>query len=1152
MRKLLLLFPAILMTLSAWAQIQVTVTIDSGNSTTTCTDIFGAADPAWSVNIENQGEVFYPETGNCYTALPNLQYTADYGCVADIPASVEVCFNAFENDNLVFELGAGCDVTKSCSQTICNTFLIPPPGLNSAQTLALPNNLSSGGEVNFTIATMSLIPPTGNDILCSAVDLGMLNFSDTLGDATQGLYSNLCATNTNEPQPIDDGYFFNDAGVWFSFTTGPDPSGELFINTLSDPENTGYVIDLQVAVYTSQTGDCTGVLDLVTALSVNNSNDAWLPIICPLPNTTYFILVDGAAPTFPMGIFGLEVIDIGVTEGGDFRCEFEDLGAVPEGGSVETPNWVSNFCATDTDDPYVQAFVSQHSVWFSFIAPPSGHVLIEGITDRLVDSIGIQLALYRSFNNLCNGPFGHVMSQYDIDDLDQSMIATCLYPGRPYWILVDGTGFNAKGIFKIRVTDNGDITPKLTIDTTICAGAQIHIGPSFYSMSGSYADTLQVFAGCDSIVFTNLTVLEPLSLIIDQTPAIGMTATGMATATTTGGAGNYSYAWCNGETGQTATALVGGENCCVTITDGIGCEIVECFDVEFLTGIIPVFENDSLNCFGESTGIIRFSTYNGVPPYAFSWVQSSTGLAGSGIIGTEGEETAIENLPGGDVEITISDTFFDTTFMANVYEPSALQLVTESIQNVSCYGFCDGSIDITSSGGTGNRTYLWSNGMITEDLSGLCAGNYTLTITDVNGCLSVSPFDIIEPLEFIATGNPIQEVSCFQGADGQAGVLLQNGTAATYDWVNGETTPEISNLSVGFYDVTVTNTDGCEAYTSVQITQPSAPLLVGIDVLSEVSCFGESDGVLQADVSGPWTALTYTWSSGAQTAVAGNLGAGNYNLMIINEKGCVASADYMLTQPSQLVANVSATDITCLDPPNGGEISIDTVYGGMPGYLFSVDGENFSFFQTFSGLTEGAYEVLVQDAAGCEVLLNITVNGPPELFVDLGEDFEISLGETIELAALSNSNTLEFTWNHSDTVKIGDIVVSPLVSSLYHVAVFDTLTKCSAEDAVFIWVNKNRNVYIPNAFSPNNDGVNDDFGIYGGLGIEGIKSFRIFSRAGDMFFERTNFAPDDSGNRWDGKFQGQPLNAGVYVFMAEIEFVDGITEVFKGDVILLK
>lgn len=1149
MRKLLLLFPAFIWTFYVNAQIQISVTIDSGSSTTTCTDVFGAPDPMWSVNIDNEGEVFYPEAGNCFTSLPNTQYTANYACLDDVPSTIQVCFNAFENDDL---LAAFCEVTKACSETICGDIPIPLENSSGTFTLDITDGLSSDGQVTFTVTNTSLLSNAGNDTICTAVDLGVLQFADTLGNASIGSFDNFCATNTNDVQTNLDGFFFNDAGVWFSFTTGPDPSGEIFVNTISDPEATGFDIDLQVAVYTSDDNTCNGVLQPIGSDFINASNDSWLPIECPSPNTTYFIIVDGHGATDLNGIFGIEVIDYGIAEGGDLRCEFEDLGEVPEGGSVETPNWVSNFCATDSDDPYVQAFVSQHSVWFGFIAPPSGHVLIEGITDTLIDSIGLQIALYRSFNTFCNGPFGHVMSEYDDSTLDQEMVATCLYPGRPYWILVDGTGFNAKGFFKIRVTDNGDITPKTTIDTTICAGASYNVGSSSYTETGSYSDTLQLFAGCDSIVFTNLTVLEPLTTTLDTFPAIGMTATGVATATPSGGSGNYSYQWCSGETGQTASMLVGGTNCCVTITDDTDCVLVECFTVPFLTTIIPIFENDSLNCFGENTGIISFQTFNGEPPYNYSWSQSSSGLNGSGMIAAEGDETSITDLPGGEVEITISDINFDTTFTALVYEPEEIQITLDLNQGASCFGICDGILEISATGGTGDLNYNWSNGATSEEIQDLCSGDYSVTVSDENGCEITADFFVDQPLEFIASPNVIQNVSCFEGSDGHAGLLLENGTAASYNWINNETTAEINGLTAGFYDVTVTNTDGCEAYTSVEISQPSAPLLANIEILNEVSCFGENDAVLSAEVSGPGNVLNYTWSSGAQSAIAPNLGAGNYDLTVTNENNCEALASFVVTEPPQLLASISAKDITCLDPPNGGEIYIDTVFGGVPNYYFSIDGENFSSFETFSGLEEGYYEVIVKDESGCEKNLDITVQGPPELSVDLGEDYEISLGEEISIQAIANSDDLTYEWNISDTLTGFEIVDRPLVSTLYSVMVYDTITYCTAEDAIFIWINKDRNVFIPNAFSPNNDGVNDQFLIYGGVGIEKVKSFRIFSRAGDLVYQGENFYPNDPGSSWDGKFNGHPMNPGVFVFVAEIEFIDGITEIFKGEVVLLK
>ena len=128
----------------------------------------------------------------------------------------------------------------------------------------------------------------------------------------------------------------------------------------------------------------------------------------------------------------------------------------------------------------------------------------------------------------------------------------------------------------------------------------------------------------------------------------------------------------------------------------------------------------------------------------------------------------------------------------------------------------------------------------------------------------------------------------------------------------------------------------------------------------------------------------------------------------------------------------------------------------------------------------------------------------------------------------------------------------PLESTLYNVQVMDTTTFCKAADNIFITVSKERKVFIPNAITPDGDGINDGLMIFGGLGIRAVKNFQIFSRTGSLVFEQTGFQPNDPAYSWFGDFNGQPLNSGVYVYLAEIEFLDGLTEVFKGDVTLLR
>lgn len=1140
----------------ATAQVTVSVTVNSGSSTTTCNDFFSAPDPLWRVNVANAGWVAYPAAGACFQSFPFAQYTRTYACGEPLPTTIQVCFEALENDDTLFELGIGCGIAGSCTESICQDFVIPLPGASAMQTMALAPGLSSGGEVSFTLSTV-LVAPAANDLPCGAIDLGTLDYGATLGDASQGLYSNSCATNLNEPQPT--GFFTNDAGVWFRFTTGPAPSGLLLIDILSDPQAVGDAIDIQAILFASSNNNCDGAFSIFPeAVSSVVGLDAPIRVLCPSPNTTYYVLVDGdlSAPGLQRGVFGIQVRDIGQIEGGDLRCEFDDLGTVPVNGMVSTNGLRSNFCATPAQDPFTPAFVSQHSVWFRFVAPPSGHVIIEAISDTLIP-LDIQIAIYRSFNNQCNGFFSHVQSQYDGATPDETMEMTCLFGGTPYWILIDGGGSAFKGLFSIAVRDAGDITPVLMQDTVLCAGGSLQVGPNLYTSTGLYFDTLQVFAGCDSIVVSNITVLDPVMASVTQTqPAIGLTATGIATVAASGGSGTYTYLWCNGGTEATNALLLGGENCCVTVTDDIGCAGVVCFDVDFVTGIIPVFSNDTLLCHGDNNGVVTFTALNGLPPYNYTWQNATGTLSGSGMIVQQGDAVSVPELPAGAYNFTLADANFDTSFTALIVEPLPLNVEVVSITDASCFAECDGQVEIAVTGGTGAYTFAWSGSLpSTPSATGLCAGAYSMTVTDANGCMVNIAVNVDQPLPFIAQGQLLQAVTCFGGSDGSATVSVQNGSAAQYRWdVAGSilNSAVINGLPTGSYPVTVTNVNGCEASTTVQVPQPALPLSVQIEQAQAVSCSGSTDGALRALPAGPFSVLTYAWSNGQSTPIATALSAGDYQLTITNEVGCRAETGFVLGEPDAIFAVVSAENITCLDPENGGQIWVDEVGGGVGNFVFSVDGQSFTSNPSLIGLTAGAYEVTVRDAAGCTLVLPAVVQGPPTLLVDLGPELLIRLGETAVLTALVNSDDAQFTWGHTDTLSAAKIPVSPIQSTIYTVTAFDSLTFCTATATVSVVVDRTRRVFIPNAFSPNGDGINDMLTIYGDGSIMRINTLRIFSRTGNLVYEATDFEPNQSAIGWNGIFEGRPAPAGVYVYMAEITFKDGAKELFKGDAVLVR
>ncbi|MBK8490966.1 MAG: gliding motility-associated C-terminal domain-containing protein [Saprospirales bacterium] len=1138
-----------------FSQATVSVTITGGTSTTTCTDIFSAPDPLWSVNIENGGWVDYPAQGPCYTALPHVQYSQTYTCLYEAPPTIQVCFRAFENDGLGF-----CAITPDCEESICMDFAIPTAGGSINYTLALPNNLSSGGDVQFTISSSG----TGampNEDLCGAVDAGILNLGDTWGDAGLSTWVNYCATSAGEPSPADQGAsWYNNVGLWFTFTTGPEPTPYVEIISTSDPEGLGDDVNLQVALYSSDDGTCTGNFILHSSSFINGNWDETLLSRCLEPNTTYYILVDGTADSPPelYGYFGLSIHVWDVQEAGDLRCDAIDMGVVPEAGSVSTDLY-TNRCATSTTDPNPSGFFPDKPVWFAFQPPLSGHVLIQALSNVL-DPINIQLALYESSNNDCSGTFSEVAIAYSPVSFDESILVSCLDPSQTYWLLVDGATNNKDGIFTITITDEGDNTPVTNQTFTFCAGGSVTVGPNTYTTTGLYVDTLLLPGGCDSVVITDLTVLEPLILSISNVVmASGLGNTdASALAGATGGLLPYSFLWSDGQTTAQATGLVGGSTACVTITDDNGCVADTCFEVPYFTFIAPTVSGDSLACAGDSDGIITFSAVGGAPPYSYTWQNTGNTIFGDGTIANPGDVVTIPFLPANTYMIHITDGIVDTTVSVVVWEPQPLGFNLLLQENASCYGECDGQLEIVATGGTPGFLYTWSNGATGSKLSALCAGPYTVTVEDANGCTFIKTYTITEPVEFVATIQVGQQVSCFQGSDGVLTVSTTGGTPVSYSWSNGGQTATISGLIAGSYDVTVTNQDGCQAQAMATITQPNAPVGVSIQVQQEISCFGEADGILAAVISGPGIAFAYSWSNGGLASTATNLGPGAYAVTVSNELGCSANAQLTLTQPTEIVAQVQVEDITCETEGVGGAIWVESVNGGVGPYLFSLDGSVFVADTAFPALAAGPYTVFVADATGCEKNYSVAVQPPPVLMLELGDDQTVTLGEPVDLEAIVNSNTAIFDWITNLGVldcldaSCQNISILPTESGLIAVQAFDTLTKCSAADSIFVQVNKDRRLYIPNTFSPNYDGVNDYFTLYGKKGVEQITRFMVFDRNGALVFSATGLQPGDEPRGWDGTFNGRPVGTGVYTFFAEVQFIDQVVEIVKGDITLVR
>lgn len=382
--------------------------------------------------------------------------------------------------------------------------------------------------------------------------------------------------------------------------------------------------------------------------------------------------------------------------------------------------------------------------------------------------------------------------------------------------------------------------------------------------------------------------------------------------------------------------------------------------------------------------------------------------------------------------------------------------------------------------------------------------------------------------------------------------------AAQILWNNGAQSHDITTGSAGMYAVTVTNSLGCSSTSEFLLTLDLP--VADIQILSGGSgfglkCFQDSNGVLLANPLSGIPPFTFEWSNLAQTAQIGNLKTGDFAVTLTDVIGCKDTAFVTLTEPDLFIPEFSFTAPPCFGIDNG-YLEITGWSGGAGGVRTSLLGSNpIAAPVTFDNLPPGDYYVEIFDANGCTVDSNFVLDMPEELLLELGEDLTIQLGDSVFLnPQLSFAPIDSFLWRSNVPSPLLELSTwsTPIENSYYYLTVWDE-TGCAVEDKLNVRVKKELDVYVPNSFSPNGDGANDLFTIYArAASVRIVRRFQVFDRFGEKVFVRENFDPNEEPMGWDGRFDGQPMNPAVFVWIAEIEFIDGRVELLYGDVTLMK
>ncbi|MGD1846095.1 MAG: beta strand repeat-containing protein [Salibacteraceae bacterium] len=498
-------------------------------------------------------------------------------------------------------------------------------------------------------------------------------------------------------------------------------------------------------------------------------------------------------------------------------------------------------------------------------------------------------------------------------------------------------------------------------------------------------------------------------------------------ATLVGATDGSANLWSTGSTADSIVVNTAG-NWTVTISGACGV---------FTDTITTVINNlaatgsvvSQVSCNGGSDGAALSTATGGVLPYTYAWSSGAT-------------TASISGLSAGVYSATVSDALgCQLVGAVTISEPAAISATTTVSANIACTGGATGAVAVSATGGTAPYTYAWSNGTTTANNTGLNAGVYTVTVSDANGCSTLSSAAITQAPAVVALTTLDSNASCNGAADGGAtGTAVGGTTPYSYAWSNAATTAAISNVAAGTYTVTITDGGGCTSTSTITISEPSA-LSVSTLVLSNVSCNGGSDGAASALGNGGTSPYNFSWSNGSTGSPLNGLAAGTYTVTCTDANGCTVASSVTITEPNALSSSITVQDVNCAGGSNGSATVAGS--GGTSPYTYAWSAGG-SISTTVTNLMAGNYSLTLPAANGCSETDAFTIGVTnPAPSVTLGPDLTICPGESTTLNG--GGGVISYLWSTGSTAS-SITVATPGMIWLQVTA----STGCTASDTIQI------------------------------------------------------------------------------------------------------
>jgi gliding motility-associated-like protein len=600
--------------------------------------------------------------------------------------------------------------------------------------------------------------------------------------------------------------------------------------------------------------------------------------------------------------------------------------------------------------------------------------------------------------------------------------------------------------------------------------------------------------------------------------------------------------------GGAYTLTVIGENDCESTLDF---EIFEDFDEPEVE-----LENEDINCDNQKADILISIDDPGA---TFSWEGPS--------FNSDLQNVVVEN--EGEYFVTITGSNGCTTIESvDIQEDLEMPNIVVVDDTLSCL---DEPILLTATSTTDDVIIQWlgPNGFDSTGVSVLTdmEGEYFVTAIGPNGCSTQVELEVFNtPVYPDVSLNFLNNISC---QDSTTAVSAEvSGDIQSVLWSNNDSfsTDEESFITElgGTFVFTATGNNGCITVDSVEILIDTLYPNVVVNQIGRILCDINTVNITgEGSDVGP--GISYEWktddgiiSFGENTLNPLIQGEGTYLLAIKNESNGCINTETLVVEREESTLESMDLDFkiqTCNDIEDG-EIFVAGVSGGIAPFRYALEGTSFTENSLFEGLNAGDYIVSVKDSFGCVVDSLVVLQEKNQIDVSLGDDVDVLLGEEVSVTADINIPLIDVAsilWEPASVIDCNfctDFNFVPGKNMVVSVFVIDE-DGCTDEDQMIIRVDDEIKLYVPNIFTPNDDGINDNFTIPISPNVAMVNSFRIYDRWGSRVFQDENFVPG-SGESWNGRHLNRSVVGGVYLYVAEVEMINGDIRIIRGDITVMK